>query len=353
MMRRLILGSAASLAGCTTPTVFDQGALLAALTGQVILPAQREMAASALALSSQIAALCEAPDATKLGATRDAWRAARSAYKRTEAVPFGPIEADDAVIDFWPVREDSVDARLGGADPVDAASLAQAGATVRGLPVLEYLLWTPADDAGVLAALPGRRCAYLRGLGEDLVASTARVAQAWEPEGGDFAGAFSKAGEDTRTYGSRQLAISSLINGQTYAVDGVKAVQLGAPTGRYDEVGTPRPEIAESRYSHTGHVDAAESLVGVRRMYDGAAGLGLTDFVQYQIPDLDGRIRAAHDSAASAVAGLDRGIDQLVVDDSAKVVAAYDAVDALSRLYRLELSVAFGVTITISDRDGD
>jgi hypothetical protein len=362
-----VLGTACSSndSGPKPPPGPDPQLVLRDLGDVVIVPVYREFHARAQALTSAARAMCQAPAAASLDAAQDAWLAARGPWKQSEAFAFGPVvdlRADTAV-DFWPIRVSSIEAELAKTDPVPEGYAAALGDTVKGLPVLEYLLFDPAgDDAAVLARLADtagqatRTCAYAVALAVDVEARARALVDAWDPAKGDFAGELARAGVDSQTYPERARAINAVVNAFVLLVQEVEGVKLATPLGLRN-AGEPQPELAESWRSDGSRQDMLDNLAGVRSMYmtsyAGRTGVSFHDAVAALDADLDAAIVAQLDATEAAVAAITLPLDQAVIDTPALVNAAFESSKELFRLMAVDMATVLGVTLGFSDNDGD
>ena len=150
-------------------------AALEALNAQTIATYRAWQAAS-VDQQAAVAAYCAAPGADTLQAARAAWWAARAPWKHSEIVMFGPATEQPYRIyplaDLWPARTDTIEALLASSAAVSADAVAAMGGATRGMPALEYMLWT--EDPLPAEA---RRCAYAAGLAADLVALSDAMAK--------------------------------------------------------------------------------------------------------------------------------------------------------------------------------
>lgn len=331
----------------------------------VIVPGYRELHARAQALVTATRALCTAPAAGTLDAAQDAWRATRGPWKRSEAFGFGPVKdlRIDTAVDFWPARPSSIEAELAKTDPVPETYAASLGDTVKGLPVMEYILFDhEGGDSAVLATLQDangqatRTCQYVLALAVDVELRARTLLDAWDPAGGDFAGELARAGIGGTVYVDRAKAISAIVNAFVQLVQTVEGIKLATPLGLRDG-GTPQPQAAESWRSDNSRQDILDNLAGVRSMYTTSygerTGVSFHDAVAALDPALDAAIMAQFDAADAAVAAIALPLDQAVIDAPETVDAAFQSVKELFRLMAVDMVAVLGVTLSFSDNDGD
>jgi predicted lipoprotein len=112
-------------------------------------------------LTKSVDALCESPTNDNLNAARAAWTATMLAWEDASAIAFGPLLARRSVyrIDYWPARANLIAQALRDA-PTTVKGLELVGAPAKGIPAIEWLLWTPAEHPDLLG--DPARCAYVR-----------------------------------------------------------------------------------------------------------------------------------------------------------------------------------------------
>jgi predicted lipoprotein len=345
--------------------VVDPQILLRDIGEVVIVPGYRELDARAQALVSATRALCAAPAAATLDAAQDAWRAARGPWKRSEAFAFGPVVdlRIDTAVDFWPARVSSIELELAKIEPVSEDYAASLGDTLRGLPVMEYILFDhDGGDAAVLTELQDangqatRTCQYVVALAVDVALRSRTLLEAWEPASGDFAGELARAGIGSTIYTDRAKAISAIVNAFVQLVQTVEGVKLATPMGLRDG-GVPQPQAAESWRSGNSRQDILDDLAGVRSMYTtsygGRTGASFHDAVAALDPALDAAILAQLDATDAAVAAIALPLDQAVSEAPETVDAAFQSAKELFRLLAVDMVAVLGVTLSFSDNDGD
>ncbi|MDI1483487.1 imelysin family protein [Polyangium sp. y55x31] len=355
-------------ASCETPTADDtaQRAVMHDLAYEVMLPIYDELEKEALPLPPAVAAFCDAPTEDTLKAAQAAWRAARVPWKHAEAFRFGPVEdlRIGSAIDFWPARPDSIESAITAApEPVTAAHIASLGVSTKGLPALEYLLFDPAGgNAAILASLGSadatgkKRCAYARALAETIAADVTTAQEAWSLEGGAFVDQVAKAGSGSTLFLTGQDGIARVVNLLVFAMQAVAENRVSGPLGAVSGVG-PDPTIVESRFSDNSIEDLLGTLRGVEDVYLGRhgdrSGRGITELVAARSPAIDSSVRKAFTDAAAAVSAIPAPLRTAITNDPAAVTKAHDALRVLRRLLSTDVASVLGVSVTLSDNDGD
>jgi predicted lipoprotein len=111
-------------------------------------PQAAAFAEQAGGLPTAISAVCDADaDAprAKLEQARERWKASALAWDRLSGVQVGPLvqRRSTRQIDFTPTRPELIKRAIQTA-PQDATAMESIGTPAKGLPALEWLLWTPA-----------------------------------------------------------------------------------------------------------------------------------------------------------------------------------------------------------------
>lgn len=355
------LAHQACVESSSTAQAPDRSQLLSDIGSEVLLPLYRDFHTRSAELSASVTALCQQGTAQELTAARDAWRAARVPWKQAEALGIGPIVdlRVDAAVDFWPIRRHDVQEVLDGAETIDDAYVDGLGATRKGLPVLELLVFEPEDPTSALAGLAendGRRCLYAAALARDVEQQAALLLSAWEPAEGDFGRELASAGKGSERYASQADAMNEIVNELIAETQRLESNRLAKPLGRQDG-GTPQPGAVESPFSHNALADAQNHALGLRAAYLGhlgdGEGRGLHEAVGHVSPAIARDIERALDATRVAIAAIPEPLEAAVVDEPATVEEAFLSAKALLRLFSADMAGALGATVTFSDNDGD
>lgn len=339
---------------CPEPKPDRRAELLADLVdAELVELGQARVAAKGL--DARVTELCASPDASHLDAAQDAWMQARAPWKRLLAVPVGPIvdEGFDVAIDFWPARPSSIEGGI-AAGVTTQAELDALGVASKGFPAIEYLLWDPVDgDAAVLTALTGAdgpaRCAYVSLLAGDVALRLTELEALWLDGYAEQLDATVSSG----AYPDLAVAIDAVVNAMIAGLHDIDDHKLGDPLGAGSTTG-PAPDLVESRFSDRSRVDAQDGLEGFVRAYLGVdGGAGLTILVAQASPEIDANLRAAIEVAQAALAAVPEPLRESVSTDPDAVAAAEDAIVQLRMILSVDVAGLLGVTVSLSDNDGD
>lgn len=315
-------------------------------------PAFAAFDTTAAAAATAVAGLCDAPTDATLAAAQGAWHAERDAWDRLLPLAFGPIaeQMQTGPLDFWPVRPDTIEGAIESA--ADASAVTRAfidgkGTSAKGMPALEYLLF--ADDA----LTDARRCAYAEALAADIAARAAALHTAWSP---GFADSLARAGDGSEVYASSQLGLDAVVNGSIEALAVMVKAKFDTPLGNLTGAAVD-PALLESIYAARSVRDVQRNLDGVWAVYHGAdpqaPAEGVSALVQAIDPALDERVRMQHARAVDVIAAIPEPIADALTTDRGAVQLARDELDTLRRMLKLDVASALGVTLSLSDNDGD
>ena len=296
----------------------------------MVLPSYERLEVSAAALTRTTRDFERAPEERHLVAVKQAWREVLIALKQTYAFRTGPIEDQHLHLraGYWPVRPASIEALAGG--PLDARSVASAGAASKGLYALEYLLYR--DQPGA----PARRV-LVRLLAEDVEGSVRQVRQLAVAR--DLPGTVAHTGSQGLTRAANDL------------IETVETIVAG----RFDFAASrPAGARLEGEASGTSLAATQALLEGVGLHYLGPpGGGGLAALVGGASPAVDRSIRDALEAARAALAGLDAPLETLARSQPQRLTAARTACHRLEVELKTGLVNVLGVSLLFRSVDGD
>jgi predicted lipoprotein len=346
------------LAGCASEGEGDTRRMLLERWGTgLIVPLYAEFERRSQALEASVDALCAAPSEPGLASAREAWVEARAPLKRAEVFAFGPYSRPEfrigPKIDSWPARPADVEEWIASESPVDAATLATLGVWHKGLPVIEYFLYSP--EASSMAELSiARRCEYLRSTAAELESRARELHLAWAPEGGNFAEQLSGAGRTSTAWRSLRDAFSEIVNRMGFTIENARRDKLGRPLG--EMTGSPDPNVAESRFSGRSLVDILDNLSGIEAVFFGdPAGdvPGLSSYAIERGQNFDQRFSTALANARAAIAAVDVPLTEAVTAQPERVREVSAKLGELQSLIQVDLIGALGLSLNFNDNDGD
>jgi predicted lipoprotein len=336
-------------------------ALLRGLGEEIFLPTYAELESKIALLDESVGVLCDEPGGEALDDARDAWWEARAPLKRNELLAFGPYTDEPArygpKLDFWPARVDTLEDVLSGEEELSADAVNAFGASQKGFPAIEYLLFDPETEHETALADEPRRCEYLSALVADLGAKARGLREAWDPAAGNYLDELVYAGRGSKAFRTLDIAFGEIVNRLVFTVENVRGDKLGAPAGTRSD-GKPQPESAESRFSGRSLEDARDNLRGVEAVClgvtrDAAAASLASQLSRIGRADLVELLEAAFAGSYAALDAIPEPLTKTVVDDPAPVLAAIDELSNLQRLLQVDVIHALGLTLTFNDNDGD
>ena len=326
-------------------------------TATIIEPGFSDFASKASLLAEQSAALCQSTNPMALETARMGWSAMRGAWKNLEPFYFGPHKAAPKrlgqTIDFWPIREEKIIELLESDAAVDASALGQQLAVVRGIPVLEYLLFAKGEETLGALQMDARRCEFTAGVAADLSNLALALKSAWfdapEPYIANLTAPTDGEFMDPRG------AVSEVVNRMGFAIENIRRDRLGGPLGDKSGQGV-RPQNVESRYSGRSIQDILDVLSALEVLYHGTAdidALGLVDHPRLAArTDITTQFDAAIEASRNALAQIPRPLSENL-EPEAPVRAAFDELAGVQRVIQTDIMNVLGLTQSFNDADGD
>jgi hypothetical protein len=354
---------------------YDAGHFVQGLHRDLTAPAARRFADGSAALVGALHAHCDPGGAGSLAEARRRWTTAVDAWERLSVLAIGPLLERRSLraIDFAPARPALIERAI-AAQPRGAEDMERVGTPGKGLPALEWLLWTRPAPRGTPA------CAYT----VEAAADVDREAQALA---GEFA---ALAANDWNGDESAGPAMTEALNQWLGGIERLRWAQMERPLrarqggveadgagaepagGGADRPGGPagaaepaeagaasRREAGGLPRQASGRTAAAwsaewDTLRRLGRAPGGREpprpGEGLVPFETY----LRGRgLNPQADALRRAVDAADSALRGLTPASRPRVLAAARALEALGRLVESQVAPALEVSIGFSDADGD
>lgn len=331
--------------------------ILRAISSEIVLARYEEFVVLSDALAQTTSTLCEDLTEEHLDTARAAWRDARLPWKRAEVVTFGPTfdypHRLKFRIDDWPVNSDAVEELIAGDLELTPDDFTRLGSAHRGLPVVEYLLWSEGQETSTLLALSTdpRRCVALASASADVHANAIKLATLWGEEWIDLV---SDEGEE-RQFESGQELIVEWVNRLTFTVENIREKKFEKPLGDL----TPedvRPDVIESRLSGRSLQDARDVLRGVVELWRGVNAEQEIKGVSSLVVDrrVVSHIDELFDDASVALDRLEGPMELITTDHREETELAIASLKALQVGLQTDLAEATKSTIRFNDTtDGD
>lgn len=344
-------------------------AVLTSIAEHVLLADVRAFHDSAVALEAATAAAVAAGTPESLTAARDAWRVSMRLWQRIDAVQIGPAALPSLSagglglrdeIYAWPlvsycrIDQETVEPPHG-----DVALLRAENLNARGLAAMEYLLFneSPTNRCGVThvintsgswaalgdAEVARRRLVYAHTASVLVVERALELRNAWEPSGGNFAGALSTAGAGSPIYATAQAGLNALSDSLFYLYKEVTDDKIGIPAGlRIECPAATCPDSVESPFAGASLDHIRANVEAFRDVYLGAPigtdAPGIDDLLlSIGAGDLDARFFAAWNALFAQLAVVPPPLELAVDTDHGSVATLMTLTRELADLHKVEL----------------
>ncbi|WP_411886460.1 imelysin family protein [Polaromonas sp. YR568] len=308
-------------------------------------PQAAAFAEQAAGLPSAISAVCDATaDAAtpKLEQARERWKATAISWDRLSGVQVGPLvqRRSTRQIDFTPTRPELIKRAIQTA-PQDATAMESIGTPAKGLPALEWLLWTQA----IAPATPA--CRYAVQVAADIQREADALAKAFAEL------AARPPGEAEQTQGP---AMSELVNQWAGALERLRWAEMekprlaGSAQGGRNAVAYARSASGQTAARWAAQWQALRTLGASQAAEAPRPGTGLAPIETY-LRGL-GRNEPA-DLLAQSVGKADKALQNASPANRAGITAAGRSLADLKKLTEAEIAPALEVSIGFSDADGD
>ena len=308
-------------------------------------PQAAAFAEQAGGLPAAVSALCDAnadAAAAKLEQARERWKASALAWDRLSGVQIGPLvqRRSTRQIDFTPTRPELIKRAIQAA-PQDATAMESIGTPAKGLPALEWLLWTQP----IAPATPA--CRYAVQVAADVQREADALAKAFSEL------AARPPGEAEESQGP---AMSELINQWTGALERLRWAEMekprlaGSAQGGRNAVAYARGASGQTAARWAAQWQALRTLGASQSKEAPRPGAGLAPIETY-LRGL-GRNEPA-DLLAQSVGKADKALHNLSPANKAGMSAAGRSLADLKKLTEAEIAPALEVSIGFSDADGD
>lgn len=336
-----------------TPGSFMQGVYRGWYAPQAV-----EFSKQSLQLAIAMEALCDAPAVDSAGAAaslqqaKTRWQATAAAWGRLSSVQIGPLlqRRSARQIDFTPTRPELI-VRAIEAAPADARAMESIGTPAKGLPALEWLLYTrPAAPA--LAGTPD--CRYAVQVAHEINREGVALSQAFNTL------AAKDLGEEEE---ASVPAMGELVNQWVGAIEHLRWADMGKPllagasatassadSGRKAGNAFPRVASGQTTASWQAQWQALRAITASQASEAPQPGASLAPLETY----LRGRgLNLLANTLAQTVAKTDKAMQDPTPANKASVTAATRELASLKKLAETHVAPALQVNIGFSDADGD
>lgn len=309
---------------------YGPAAVLRGLHAHWTLPRAREFRAAAGALQQTLVQRCEGRAA--LPAARDAWRGAMQAWERLSAVALGPLLTRRSArqIDFTPTRPRLIERALNAGAPWNLALI---GTPAKGLPALEWLLWTQPAEPGTPA------CRYALALAAEIVV-----------EADALEAAFAELAAREWTDDAAVAGVNEFVNQWVGGLERLRWPGMEKPLRAERPGELPRAASGSTAAAWAAQWDALRALAVFEGRAAPAPGAGLVPLETWL------RGRGQNPLAGALVQAVQRSSTALQGLQPTAPPAVWQAAQSLAALKHLaeaQVAPALEVSIGFSDADGD
>jgi hypothetical protein len=223
--------------------------------------------------------------------------------------------------------------------------------SVKGFPAIDYLLYSNGETKTISLFSDANRVKYMDALIADLEANCKSVLTEWTT---NYGSTFS-----TKTGSDQGSSIGILVNAWNQHYErNFRDGKIGIPVG-VRSMGVLLPEKSEAFYSGISSGLALENLIAMENMYLGIGkdGINRASFDDYllaiEAPELDNDIKNQFTIAKSKLEGLGNPLSEEIKNNQPKVQEAYNELQKLILLIKIEMPSRLGILITYQDNDGD
>lgn len=335
----------------------DRQETLALYADDVIIPAYETFNQKALALDEQAQNFCAVVSEQGFADLKSTWEAAMLAWSATEVHNFGPAMTLrlDSSIYFWPSRPNRIEDFISAGD-LSYEAVKSGSSLIKGLSVLEYLIYGYKDNANTFASFEDEgRCTYLQSLAKLLLEDSASLLSAWQPENGNFRDEFALAGNGSASYSRQKQALDAMVNEMIQLTQTVEGVKLARPLGKRSS-GTPKPEEVESAYAGISKAIIATNLESLKIAFQGGSEKkihSLADIIASENNDLWLDLQNELQASELLLKSSEDSLATDVVLKTELTEQTFSQVKGLLNLLASDVASILGVTPTFSDNDGD
>ena len=337
--------------------MFDRSALLENWADNIIIPGYEDFVSQAIALRQAISTFNTTPDQNTLDALRTTWLTTYTTWQRISLFEIGPAESVGLRLNLniYPTNTDQIATNI--ASGTYDLSL-PSNRTSKGFPALDYLLFGAENDTAVIAQFATNVNAqeYLNDIVEDIITLSTQVRDEWQ---NGFRDSFVANNGSSVT-----ASVDRMVNDYIFYYERfLRAGKMGIPGGVFS--GTPNPENIEAY--HNGTVSKQlflEGLNAVQNFFNGVAynggaqGESLSSYLDALNTvkdgvDLNTVINNQFDIARSSVQNLGLFTTELESTPPIAFLSAYDQVQVIVPLVKVDMVSAMSISIDFSDADGD
>ncbi|WP_194767959.1 imelysin family protein [Tamlana sp. I1] len=332
---------------------YNRGALLTNLADNIIIPAYQDLNVKLMSLKADKETFIATPNQTNLDVLRTSWLASYKVWQSVEMFNIGKAESIlyGFQMNVYPTSVQEVEANIasGSYDLTHPNNNAAVG-----FPAVDYLLYgVAADDAAIVNIYnDAKYTKYLSDVINQMQALTETVLNDWTSSYRDV---FVNSTENTAT-----SALNKFTNDYVFYFEkGLRANKIGIPAGNFSS--TPLPEKVEGYYSKVysktlalDALDASQNVFNGKAYATSTTGESFKTYLQFLgRQDLVTQLETRFDEAREKLNFLNDDFYTQVTTDNTKMTEAYDALQKIVVLLKVDMLQAFNISVDYVDADGD
>ncbi|TXD84250.1 imelysin family protein [Subsaximicrobium wynnwilliamsii] len=340
---------------------FDRQVMLSNWADNIIIPAYQDLNADLMDLSAQKEAFVNSPNQANLETLRASWLSAYKTWQYLEMFTSGKAEETNYVfqMNVYPTNVDDIEANIASGN-YDLSNPNNNDAV--GFPALDYLLFGLAEtDAQILNAYTSNTKAeanktYLSDVVNQMQSLTATVLNDWT---GTYRDAFVNSTGNTATSATNKMTNDFIF----YYEKGLRANKIGIPAGVFSAA--PLSSKVEAFYNEEiSKTLALEGLNAVQDFFNGkaynsnATSGSFKAYLEYlntinNGEDVSALINSQFNAARTKIESLDNNFVQQVETDNTQMTEAFDALQKVVVLLKIDMVQAMSIRLDYADSDGD
>jgi predicted lipoprotein len=340
---------------------FDKQSMLSNIGENLIVVSYGKMRRETDSLDARRASFLKAPNAKNLAELQEQFLKAYVQYQSVSTYEVGPADAElyRANLNTFPCDTAQIRSKIANGD----FSISAADIDAKGFPAIDYLLFDVqlnnntvlkrfTSDANAENALN-----YLSILISEIAQKTRTIHSGWSASGENYLSVFS-----SNTGSNTGSSIGMLVNQFCFDLEILKNASIGIPAGKRS-LGTLFPEKTEGYYSGSSLTLAKMHLKNLDDLYHGNStvkdnGIGFDDYLihigaMYGNSPLNEVITAKFKAAKEKLDLVPETLAKSLTTHSAAIDAAYNELQQLVVLLKVDMTSSLGIQITYQDNDGD
>tara|TARA_B100000809_G_C15130398_1_gene528161 strand:+ start:871 stop:1977 length:1107 start_codon:yes stop_codon:yes gene_type:complete len=336
---------------------FNREAMLSNIADNIIIPSYQDLNTKLGVLVSTKDDFITDPNLENLSSLRTSWLNAYKSWQFVEMFNIGKAEeiSYHFQMNIYPTNDDDIknNIALGDADlehPNNNDAV--------GFPALDYMLYGIENtDFAIIEKYTSdpeseNHKAYLSDLTIQMKSLTESVLNDWTSS---YRSIFINSTSNTATSGFNQF-----VNDYIYYYEkGLRANKIGIPAGNFSS--SPLPNKVEAFYNkEISKILALEALSAVQNLFNGKSyntnslDSSFSDYLIYlNRSDLVTLINDKLDLAREKINLLDDDFFTQINEDNTKMTNAYDALQTVVVLLKVDMLQAFNISVDYVDADGD